>query len=170
MPPSGNRSLAMNAHAPLPIRRASGFTLMELIYVVTIVGVLAAIAVPTFGGVMANARVKGAASDLHLALLTARSEAVRLDNSVQVRKLAGGGWEKGWEVVDAGGNVLESRVAPAGVTITTAAPASLTYRRSGRLDANLTPAFTLSAAKSSECRRVAVGVGGMPTVSKVACP
>lgn len=160
----------MNSHAPTFTRPATGFTLVELIYVVTIVGVLAAIAVPTFGGVMANTRVKGAASDLHLALLTARSEAVKLDNSVRVRKIAGGGWEKGWEVVDAADNVLDTRAATAGVTITTTAPAIILYRRSGRVDANQTPSFTISAAKSSECRRVAVGVGGMPTVTKVACP
>lgn len=160
----------MTSQASHVSRAAAGFTLVELIYVVTIVGILMAIAVPTFDGVMANARVRGAASDLHLALLKARSEAVKLDNSVQLRKLAGGGWEKGWEVVDSNGNVLENRAATSGVTITTAAPATITYRRSGRVDANLTPSFTFSASGSSECRQVAVGVGGMPTVNKVNCP
>ncbi len=151
-------------------RRDAGFNLVELGVVLMVVGVLAAIAVPNFDGVMANARVKSAASDLHVALLRARSEAVKLDASVRVRKLAGGGWERGWEVVDAANNVLESRGATPRVTITTTAPDTITYRRSGRVDANLTPSFTFSAAKSTDCRQVAVGVGGMPVVSKVNCP
>jgi len=55
----------------------SGFTLLELMLVVTIVGLLLAFAVPAMGNFFRNARITGAANDVMAALHFARSEAIK---------------------------------------------------------------------------------------------
>ena len=55
----------------------SGFTLLELMLVVTIVGLLLAFAVPAMGNFFRNARITGAANDVMAALHFSRSEAIK---------------------------------------------------------------------------------------------
>src|SRR5438094_187095 len=57
--------------------RASGFTALELLVVVTIVGVLAAIAGPSFAELIASQRAASAATDIHVALATLPSDATK---------------------------------------------------------------------------------------------
>lgn len=55
----------------------SGFTLLELMLVVTIAGVLLAFGVPAMGNFFRNARITGAANDVMAGLHFARSEAIK---------------------------------------------------------------------------------------------
>lgn len=55
----------------------TGFTLLELMLVVTIAGVLLAFGVPAMGNFFRNARITGAANDVMAALHFARSEAIK---------------------------------------------------------------------------------------------
>jgi len=55
----------------------SGFTLLELMLVVTVAGVLLAFGVPTMGNFFRNARITGAANDVMGGLHFARSEAIK---------------------------------------------------------------------------------------------
>ena len=74
-----------------------GFTLMELMLVVAIVAVLAAMAIPTFGGSIARHRVVAAgnriATDLYFASQTARQQAaprgVNFDSSTKSYSMRG---------------------------------------------------------------------------------
>ena len=62
----------------------SGFTLMELILVLVVMGILAAIAIPTFMGLLPAMRLNGAARQVMGDLMNARMEAVKQNNEFRV--------------------------------------------------------------------------------------
>jgi len=84
-------------------RHARGFTAVELIIVMAVVGILMAIAVPSFRSFMQNSRLTTQANTLVYALNLARSSAIQLDRAVEVCASAdgatcNGAWNQGWIV------------------------------------------------------------------------
>ena len=61
-----------------------GFTTVEMIVVVAIVGMILAIALPYFGAVMRRARLTSEARQIFMPLLKARLEAIKRGNNVNV--------------------------------------------------------------------------------------
>lgn len=59
------------------MRRDAGMTLIEIATVIALIGVVAAVAFPMFGGVMKDQRAKGAARSVADAFNIARAEAIR---------------------------------------------------------------------------------------------
>ena len=78
----------------------SGFTLTELLIVIAIAAVVAAVAVPSFKTTSRNMAVRGAANELISGIQFARSEAIRINQTVSLT-LNGRTWQV---FVDTNGN------------------------------------------------------------------
>jgi type IV fimbrial biogenesis protein FimT len=59
------------------LRRPGGFTVIELMVVVAVLGVIAALAAPSFAGYIARTRLNGAANEAFSDLQYTRSEAIQ---------------------------------------------------------------------------------------------
>ena len=113
--------------------RQSGFTVTELMVVVAIVGIVAAIAAPDMMEMVRRQRVKTAAFDVFAGLTMARSEAIKRNITVQVTPTYGD-WTKGFVVTDANDRAVRSQQG--WETVTLSGPNMIRFNSSGRLPTN----------------------------------
>lgn len=161
--------------------RAHGFTIIEMMITVTVLGILSAVALPSLSTFVRDQKVKAATSDVYASIIFARSEAIKRNQNVAICASTDGtgcansaNWATGWIVfVDTDGDGLPAAVADIvkkqganDVTLTGTAT-NLSYRRDGRLAATVTD-FTVSATGVSTARCVRIGVSGRPNI-KVGC-
>ncbi|WP_285834464.1 GspH/FimT family pseudopilin [Kangiella sp. TOML190] len=83
----------MNLNSP----NTKGFTLIELMVTISLVAILAAIAVPSFDSLIKANRLTGTANELLGAISSARSEAIKNRSQVTLAPKAGS-WINGWTV------------------------------------------------------------------------
>ena len=70
----------------------SGFTVMELMITVTILAIMAAIALPSFQSVLEGRRLVGAAENLFADLQFARSESIKRNEVIRFQATTGASW------------------------------------------------------------------------------
>jgi type IV fimbrial biogenesis protein FimT len=92
--------------------RSAGFTIIELMIVVVLVGVMVSLAAPNMRDLVVRTRLKTAASDLHQSLMYARSEAIMRNAVVQVVPNSASNWALGWSVKEQAGGTVLSRQDP----------------------------------------------------------
>lgn len=122
-------------------KKNNGFTLVELIITMVILGILTMIAIPSFRNFTRSSQVTSAVNDLVSALNFARSEALTRGTEVTVCKSANqitcttaGNWDQGWIVYVGEATVdelLRSHPAISTNVTMTDGPNRMTYASSG---------------------------------------
>ena len=157
--------------------RQQGFTLIEALIVVAIVGVFLSLAAPSFVTFTASQRVKTASFDLYAALTFARSEAIKRRKLVTVAPVSAD-WNQGWTVsTDVGGTqtTLRSQDPLSAVRISSAS-ASVVYRLDGRISSGSTVGVLIRPATDDPAiqnRCIRVDLTGLPkstSISSTTCP
>jgi prepilin-type N-terminal cleavage/methylation domain len=165
-----------------------GFTLIELLVTLSVAGVLASVAIPSFQSFVVSSRMTSQANDLVSTLMYARSEAVKRALPVSVCASSDGAtctgnWQQGWIIPDPSGGATPIRVQQAlGGASTISGGANVaggvTFTSDGRttLASTATAAattFTLcppSPAGTLQGRAIQVASTGRTNVASVACP
>ena len=153
-----------------------GFTLIEMIVTVSLVGVLLAIAAPSFEQLILNQGIKTASFDLYSALEYARSEAIKRNGSITLKAgaVTDGGWATGWRVDDSSSNSLRSWTPASRLTITEQAgdATSITFAKDGHLT-TAAPKLQIDPTTSSSgvfSRCIQVDLVGRAKTLLGACP
>jgi type IV fimbrial biogenesis protein FimT len=164
-------------------RHAAGFTIIELMLTLAVLGVLTMLAMPNFRQLLRNYEVRGAAESMVHGIQRARAEAVSRNRAVQF--VLGSG--SSWTVTD-GTSTLDSRPSSDSANATYAALASdltsaatkITFNNIALVVANtaIDPSdtslslgrITVSAPGASETLRVDIGAGGSARVCDPSLP
>lgn len=155
--------------------QARGFTLIEMLVAMTVLGILLAIALPAYRSFILDARMTTQANDFLATLMFARAEAVKRNRTVTVcassdGATCGGAWHAGWIVVDPGTTpgtpLVPLRVHAAldgGSTLT--GLASLVYRPDGQASATTSYVLCNPDPAIEPGRDVAITLTGRAVVS-----
>lgn len=161
------------------VSRHRGFTLIEALVVIMIVGVLLGLAAPSFVTFTSSQRVKTASFDLYAAMLFARSEAIKRRVNVTVAPVSSD-WKNGWTVSTgavncAGGTALRTQDSLNGVIFTSVSNC-VEYRLDGRLTSTAAVGVLIQpehADSSIKNRCIRVDLTGLPkttNISNTTCP
>lgn len=158
---------------PLPFSRtieSRGFTAIELLVVVSILAIFAAIAAPGLQSLVEGQRIKALAYDLTADLLLARSEALKRNSTVSISR-SGSTWSTGW-VMSTGGVNLSTHNATSGSLILTGAPQAITFGANGRVTSPTDPvriSITSAFAGANAQRCVELDLSGRARSNVGAC-
>lgn len=151
-----------------------GFSLVEMMVIISILGILSAIAIPSFSEIILSTKLRSYANSLVGNAFLARGEAIKHNTPVTLcvstngTSCATGGWEQGW-IVLSGTTVVQRQLAVAsGYKITESAGLnSLTFQPTGigATQATLIICRATPQAGSQE-RTVTISATGRPSVSK----
>jgi type IV fimbrial biogenesis protein FimT len=152
---------------PSTLHSAEGFTLAELVTIVIVAVLVAAIAVPALSDAMTSQRIRTSESELASALVAARSEAIKRNAAVQVKPRIGGDWASGWTVsLLATGERYQTKEPLGDRVAVRGLPASLTYQGNGRLaSAGMTRITLADIYGHAPSRCILVDASGVPTLS-----
>ena len=144
--------------------RISGFTLIELMVTVAVLAILTAIALPNYQAFVLNSRMTAQANDFLASLQLARSEAVKRNAPISMNAI-GGDWANGWQITDAGGNVLRVHPALEGASSLGGDATTITFQSNGQAGATT---FNLCNPDTSIApgRDITVEVSGRASVIK----
>lgn len=156
------------------VNRGRGFSLIEVMIVLAILGILISIAAPAFSEWVASQRVRDTATDLHSSLMRARSEAISRGTSVTITAV-GGNLANGWYIADPNPTYnpdlanptvfIEQHGAVPNATISGAT--NISYTNVGRLS-GVAIGIKVAIAGTGLTRCVTIDVAGRPKTRVIA--
>lgn len=154
--------------SPVSVQR--GFTLVELMVTVVVLGIFLSIAVPSFRSLLEAQRVKAMAYDMVADLSLARSEALKRGSDLTLAPQQTGDWTSGW-TLKSGTEIVAQRAAPGTSVRMVQAPATVTFDRNGRV-ANAVDVirFGFEDSQSHNPRCISLDPSGRPKSVLSPCP
>lgn len=146
--------------------KQAGFTLVEALVVIAILGIFTALAAPSFSNTIANMRIKSTSFDLVNDLNIARSEAIKR-NAVVVLAAEGDDWNRGWRITT-GGTTLKTHEALTGSVAIASGVTAINFQGNGRPTVEATLSIT-SSLSGVTGRCVELLVSGSARSVKEAC-
>ena len=152
-------------------RSARGFTVLELMVVVGVMAVLAAMTAQFMSTYASGRRVMNASMDLLGTLHLARSEAVKRNELVKIAPFDATNWAKGWHVTAAAHALGQQDAYHGDIEFACIGDgcAGLRYDGSGRL-AGSAATVQVSSPGTPAVRCITVDFTGRPRAAKAACP
>jgi type IV fimbrial biogenesis protein FimT len=166
---------------------ARGFTLLELMTALAVLGILIGIGVPSFNSMMRNSQIAAESGNLMSALTLARSEALKRGLRVSLCGAApsmdecseDGKWNNGWilfeddfgdmGVFDDSDVLLQTWGAPAdGVTVATDAT-FVSFTREARAEFGETFAVSKTGCSGTQQRQIDVNISGRVGLKLTPC-
>lgn len=143
----------------------AGFTLLEFVVVLAVLAIVTTFALPAFDSLLASSRVRSAAGQLHAALLFARSEAIKRNQTVTLT-CTSGSCAAGWTVT-VGTTELAKQNAFADTRLTITGATGATFARTGRSSG--LQSFSVRRTDQNAARCVKLYLSGLPEVLEAGC-
>ena len=156
------------------MKRTNGFTLIELMITVAVMGILASIAFPNFIELIRDQQTTSQANILLGSIQTARSEAVKRAANVTMAPASGTNWSTGWCIYTGAdckdANILRQHEASA--SIVSGPGAAIVFNSLGQ--AGGTQTFVLRpsscAAGAHRQRTLVITPTGRSNITPTTCP
>ena len=153
--------------------KQAGFTIIELMTVLAVIGIVTTIGMPSMRDIMQNQQVRTAASDAHVSLLMTRSEAIKRNSNVD---MASADWDDSWTVQVPGSppTILRSIDPDANLTVecntdgddaSEACPSEITFNRTGRPSSLMELRFFVAGNPRVMMRCVMISLSGVPRIN-----
>lgn len=134
-----------------------GFSLVELMLVVSIFGVLLSFAIPSYGRYSQSQQLRGASENLVQTLQLQRSRAMSTGQSIMINFNTG--TPNAWTVMGAGRS--SRKALTRGITYVSASPTTLTLTRDGRVN---TSGLVVFQNRAGAMDTVSIQVSGLALI------